>query len=68
MLGGVGIFFIIFWISLHLWNSVFADIDFDNQDSTIWYDNTVPNAYISAIQPPPPPVPVIVIQQTRHSH
>lgn len=67
--GIVGIFSIIFGISLSLGNNVFADISFDTQRSDIWYDNTTPNAYITAIPvPAPPPVNPIIIVQTRHSH
>ncbi len=68
--GIIGIFSIIFGISLSLGNNVFADISFDTELETQWYNDSNPNATVSAI-PEPLPLPiniVINITQTYHSH
>lgn len=68
--GILGISSMMLGISLYVWNSAFADIFFDSQSETQWYNGSDSRAMISAI-PDALPIPVdiiISIRQTRHSH
>lgn len=70
LVGIVGIFSIILGISLSIGNNVFADIYFDSEIDTQWYNASNPNAMVSAtIEPLPLPKNIIInITQTYHSH
>ncbi len=70
VVGMVGISSIILGVSLSIGNSVFADISFDTESETQWYNASSPNAIVSATpEPLPLPVNIVInIIQTRHSH
>ena len=66
----VGVVCIIFGIGTLVQPSAFADISFDTQSETQWYNATYDTATVSAsANPAPLPVGItVIIQQTLHSH